>query len=262
MRIPAALALVLIFGAPAFAAETYTFVLQSQGEALETFRKGRVLVDGNRYRVELDEPGDPEFPYDVLLSTDGGRSETGLFIERRTYYRLEEPRLGFRSPLFALVPTSDEPKLKNVQIAVVEAPETEVVSGLQTRRYEVRLSYDISTKLYSETVRGKVTLEAVYWLAEGPERTLPTLLRPVVTTGIAELDDRLREPLSKLRGFPVRQRVTVTAEGKEVPRRTSTLEVSLSVPANADAPAGAFEVPKGFRFEEPEFSRPGGPHVG
>jgi hypothetical protein len=155
----------------------------------------------------------------------------------------------------------DKPKLKNVEVAVVEAPETEAVSGLQTRRYEVRLSYDISTRLFGETVKGKVTTAAVYWLAEGPERTVPTLLRPLLTTGIAELDERLREPLAKLRGFPVRQRVTVTAEGEEVPRRVSTLEVNLSAPASAELPAGAFEVPKGFRFEEPEYIRPGAPSV-
>src|SRR4029078_1419865 len=87
--------------------------------------------------------------------------------------------------------------------------------------------------------------------------TVPTLFRPKITTGFGELDERLREPLAQLRGFPVRQRVTVTVEGKDLPRRNITFTVDLSPPESTAAPAGSFEVPKGFRVEEPEMTRPG-----
>jgi hypothetical protein len=253
MRIPAAFVFFLMLGTPVFAGEAYTFVLQSRGDLLEISRKGRVLVDGDRYRVQLDEPGDPSFPYDVLLSTDGGLTETGLFPDRRTYYPLKAPWRGYHSSTFGLFPTLGKTSLKDIQVTVVEAPEAEVVGGLSTRRKEIHLSYDISIPL---DVRGRVTMDAVYWLVETPERTVPTLLRPRIATGFDQLDQRLREPLSRMRGFPVRQRVTVTIEGKELPRQVSSFTVDLTTPESIAPPAGSFEAPKGFRFEEPEISVP------
>lgn len=257
MRIPTAFAyFLLLAAAPAFAGETYTFHLQSQGDAMEISRKGRVQVDGERYRVQLDEPGDPSFPYDVLLSTDGGRTETGLFPDRRTYYGVKEGWKGFESSIFGLAGMLERRTLKNIQVAVIEDPEPEVIAGLSARRKEIRLSYDIQASLLQEKLQGRITMEAVYWLAEAPGRSVPTLLRPQIKTGLEDLDKLLREPLSRLQGLPVRQRITVTSEGKDLPRRVATYTVDLSTVESAPPPAGAFEIPKGFRFEEPEISVP------
>jgi hypothetical protein len=77
-----------------------------------------------------------------------------------------------------------------------------------------------------------------------------------IATGLENLDKLLREPLSRLQGLPVRQRITVTSEGKDLPRRVATYTVDLSTVESAPSPAGVFEIPKGFRFEEPEISVP------
>lgn len=256
MRTPTAFACFLLLATPAFAGESYTFHLQSQGDAMEISRKGKVLADGERYRVQLDEPGDPSFPYDVLLSTDGGRTETGLFPERRTYYGVKTGWQGFESSIFGLTRLLEGRTLKNIQIAVLEDPEPETIAGLSARRKEIRLSYDLQATLLQEKLQARITLEAVYWLAETPGRSVPTLLRPRIATGLEDLDKLLREPLSRLQGLPVRQRITVASEGKDLPRRVATYTVDLSTVESAPPPAGAFEIPKGFRFEEPEISVP------
>lgn len=259
MRTAAALVILvlsLVLSAPAFAAETYTFVLQTQGDVLETFRKGKVLADGDRYRVELDEPGDLAFPFDVLVSTDGGHSEVGLFPGLHTYYHLKDPYNPFNSSAFTLVPT-DKPAIRNLEVEVTEAPQPETVSGLQTRRYDIRVSYDVTVKLYMGKMKGKVAMEASYWMAENHEGTVPILLRPAANFPVPELVERLREPASRLHGLPVRQRVTVTTDSPGSPPRRTTYEVSLGAPEKTTPPAGAFEIPRGFQEKEPEISRPG-----
>jgi hypothetical protein len=246
----------LFISAPAFAGDLYTFKID-YGASVET---GKVFAAGTSYRVELD-PKDGELPlYPVEVSTDGGEHETAIDPARRFYYSLKHeanPTSGLFT-LFPIRPLSQT--VTNVQFAVVEEPAPEPVSGLKTREYEIRLSYDTKVQISkSETVPGKVSLRARYWMAEDREVAVPVSLRPALRSGIPEIDSRLTGVLAKLRGLPVKQEVTITAESPGNEPQKSVVTQTIRDLHTAAIKPGQFMVPKGFRYHEPVMSRPGLP---
>src|SRR5687768_8640383 len=83
----------LLLSAPAWAGEMYSFTLETRGGLKEEVTRGRVLVEGSRYRLEF-EPGAEPRTYEVAIWR--GESEERIFLnpESRTYYtgQKTEPR--------------------------------------------------------------------------------------------------------------------------------------------------------------------------
>lgn len=252
----------ILASVPAFAAERCSFEEKRSGELLEGSTTGRVLLDGSRYRMELDPQEEPR-GYTVLVSKDGGRKENGIDPARRTWYALDpaEPEKP-SSALLGLLPTwKEERTVKNVELQAVEKPEPEVVSGRSARRHEIHLSYDVKIKFPAESVRGKVWLDAVFWMVGDQSMVLPSPIRPEIHTSFPEIDSRLTEALAKLRGIPIKQEVTTSAEAEQTLRRTSRLTVVLSDCKPAQARAADFEVPPGFKYKKPVVVGPGAPRL-
>lgn len=89
MRIGACLALAfLLLSGCAWAGAVYSFTLERHQGIRNEVRTGRVLVDGDRYRLELDPEADPR-PFDVLISTGPGTGESGLDLNGKTHYKLK-----------------------------------------------------------------------------------------------------------------------------------------------------------------------------
>lgn len=267
----------LLLSAPALAGDIYTFAVDWQGNGSfnvtpptmlsDGSTQGRVLLDGRKYRLELKP--DPEYaiPYQAVISKDGGVHEIALNLEDRTFYEPKAP--DFTSTLLRLLPV-DNGSVKNVKLEAVEAPEPETVSGLQVRRHEIKLSYDITVEIRPpaglpqpiksrpEIVRGKVKVNAIYWLAAGGTPALPKLLRPEIHTGFLEIDPKLDVMVAALQGIPVKQQMTISTEGDQgTTPQASTRTVTLQSHKTQEMKDATFEVPKGFKMHEPEFSRPG-----
>jgi hypothetical protein len=228
----------LLLSLPAFAGERYTYSIETQGGLLERVVTGKVVVDGDRYRIEYDRLPDQSNPFDVLISPDGGKTETALLLKERTFYTPKKPPSpGTTSMLFGLFPVfSAERSASNIELAVTPQQELETVSGLPARRHDIRLSYDIAVQLFNEKIRGKVRMEASFWMAEERSLLLPPFHRAEVRTGFPEIDRKLAAELSKLRGIPVKRRTTVTAEAdSSTPPRSETVTVTI---LGLGAPAG------------------------
>jgi hypothetical protein len=249
----------LVFlSAPVLGDDLYTFKIENRGGLVEGVQTGKVFAAGTSYRVELG-PKDGELPlYPVTISTDAGEHETEIDPTRRFFYSPKENRLGPTSTLFSLFPVSPLSRsVTNIQFTVLEQDEPEPIAGLKTHEVEIRLRYDIKMKLSkTETVTGKVSFNAKYWMAADREVTLPASLRPEVRSGIPEIDSRLSGALAKLRGLPVKQEVTISTEspGSE-PQKTVVMRTLGDLRTVAAKP-GRFEVPKGFQYHEPVISRP------
>jgi hypothetical protein len=261
----------LLLSAPALAGEVYRFAVSQNEEGTPPADKGQtltVLVDGAKYRVEF--PPDPESPrpYSVLISKDGNR-EIALSLHDHTYF---EPKAAeITSALFHLLPIAGDRSVSRVTMTALAQPDE--VSGIPVQRHEIKLSYDITlvipppanmpagVKGSSETVRGKVSVDAVYWMSEGETPVLPKLLRPDLHTGFPEVDAKLDHALAALQGIPVKQQVTITTTGDQgTEPRSSTRTVLLENHKKRATKASLFEIPAGFKMHEPEISRPvGGP---
>jgi hypothetical protein len=265
----------LLPSAPALAGDVYDFTLTRQeedglgqgGASVESRDlRGRLIVDGRSYRLELAPGGGDPPLYQALVSKDGGAHELALNLPGHTFFA-PRPRT-VTSPLLRLLPIG-EASASNVSLESSEAPET--LDGVATRRREIHLSYDVTVALSApvgrqapgkthviETVHGKVTVEAVYWLAPGERPALPELLRPEIRTGFAEVDARLAAATAALAGIPLRQRITLSSTGDQgaTPLR-SVRTARLENHKRADTRPALFEVPPGFRKHEPQMSTPG-----
>jgi hypothetical protein len=246
----------LFLSAPALGDDQYTFRIENRGGLVEGAQTGKVFAAGTSYRVELG-PRDGELPlYPVTISKDGGEHETEIDPARRFYYSPKQDS-GPTSTLFFLFPVRPLSRsVTHIQFTVLEQDEPEPISGLKTREVEIRLRYDIKMQLSkTETVAGKVSLNAKYWMAVDREVTLPASLRPAIRSGMPEIDSRLSGALAKLRGLPVKQEVTISTEspGSE-PQKTIETRTVRGLRTVAAKP-GRFEVPKGFQYHEPQLTR-------
>jgi len=265
----------LLPSAPALAREAYDFTVTRQqedgpgqgGASVESGdRRGRLIVDGRSYRLELAPGGENPPLYQALVSNDGGTHEIALNLTNHTFFAPHPHTVT--SPLLRVLPIGDA-SVSNVDLQSSEAPAT--LDGVATRRREIRLSYDVAVALSApvgrqapgkmhviETVHGKVTVEAIYWLAPGERPALPELLRPDIRSGFAEVDAKLAAAAAALDGIPLQQRVTISSTGDQgaTPLR-SVRTVRLENHKRADTRAALFEVPPGFRKHEPQLSRPG-----
>jgi hypothetical protein len=229
--------------------------------------QGKVFLDGRKYRLELKPDPESTRPFQAMVSKDGGAHEFALNSVDHTFY--EPKAAAVTSPLLRLLPIGNA-SVTNVKLDTVEAPEPETVSGVAARRHEIQLSYDITVEIpppdalarlgkgQSEIIHGKVKVDAVYWLAAGTTPALPALLRPEIHTGFPEIDPKLEGAIAALQGVPVKQQVTFSTEGdRGTTPQTSTRTVLLQGHKTQAMKAATFEVPKGFKMHEPEFSRPG-----
>lgn len=267
----------LLPSAPALAGDAYDFTVTRQGEDGLGARQGgppmaggdlhgRLIVDGRSYRLELAPRGEDPPLYQALVSNDGGAHELALNLPNHTFFA---PRpLAVTSSLLRVLPIGDA-SVSNLGIQSSESPET--LDGVATRRREIHLSYDVAIAISApvgrqapgkmhviETVHGKVTVEAVYWLAPGERPALPELLRPDIRSGFADVDAKLAAAAAALDGVPLQQRVTISSTGDQgaTPLR-SVRTVRLENHKRADTRPALFEVPPGFRKHEPQMSRPG-----
>lgn len=244
---------------PAFAGERYTYKIESTGGWEDIASTRQILVDGSRYRMEPGQEQDEGLGM-VLISRDGGENVIALLPEGRTYHNLKKPAPSPSGTLFGLLPGRSERSVTGVELVASAQPELEQVSGLATRRHDLRLSYDITVKLHSETVRGKVRMEASFWMAEDHSTPQMPVCRPEILTGFPEVDARLATALAKLRGLQVKRRMVISAEGDQgMPPRSTTDTMTILDIKKVETPSALFEVPRGFRYEEPVFVGPGGP---
>jgi hypothetical protein len=241
---------------PALGDALYTFSVESRGGLEESVQTGKVFAADTSYRIELG-PRDGELPlYPIVVSKDGGEHETAIAPARRFYYSPKQGS-GPTSALFSLFPVRPLSRsVTNLQFTVLGQDEPEPVSGMKTHEVEIRLSYDIKMQLSkTETVTGKVSLNAKYWMAEDREVLVPVRLRPALRSGIPEIDSRLSGALAKLRGLPVKQEVTISTESPGSDPQKTVVTRTIRDLHTVAAKTGRFEVPKGFQYHEPQLSR-------
>ncbi len=249
----------LLASVTARAGDSYAFSEERHEGLKDEIRKGRVLVDGSRFRLELDPEEEPR-PFDVLISKGSGDPEVGLTLADRTYYVLKTPDTARPSDPALWFYAWDRRSVtaRDVKVDTQTAPEPETVSGLPTRRHEIHASYRLKVKHPAETMTGKVTIDEVFWMLEDRHLPVPSLLRIDIRTALPEIDGPRSKARSTLPGFPVRTQVTIHIDmGASSEPQTYTYLVTVQdlKPAAADGPL--FEVPSGFRYEEPVSRGPG-----
>jgi hypothetical protein len=269
-RLASALGLLLLLNGPAFAGAAYSFITETRDGFRDDTTKGRLIVDGVKFRTEAEPDGDA-LSTGVVVSKDGGEHQFAVDPKARTFFELEDEAAA-TSPLFLLIPVQGDRSVENVKIETVDGTEPETIAGSTVRRHEITLSYDMTIKIAlpepppgrppfkgpRETVHGRVTVDAVYWMAEEKAPLPAGIFAPKIRTGFPEVDGKLADALAKLRGLAVKQQVTVTAGGDSyMAARTNSVTTTVDGPRPTKTQAALFEVPSGYRMHKPEITAPG-----
>lgn len=237
----------LTFAISANAGVVYHFSTKFVGGRFEVKQSGRVWVEGDRYRFEIDpDPARQQRSFDVAISTDADATAKFLNTARQTWYDRQRAGRTTRSSMLFDLPMAGG-KLGRRRVRLNEEG-TETIAGQTTKKHVIDVDYQIDKRIDGSPLRANVKALVQIWTAESLPR-LP-LQRPL-KTGYPEIDLELARLTSKIKGMVLRHELTVTRTiigGPAITENVITIVDDVTV-ANVD-PA-QFTIPSGFRYEAP-----------
>jgi hypothetical protein len=247
------LAFVLLLAAIALPAKPDHYVTDHRGEAaafafhfsshrdgaLPQNKSARVLVQGSQWRVDFD--ADPREPAVETAIIGTGKEVIAINDQNRTWFRSRTSSPAIESRLFSFGTSTQASK-----IAVnLDRPQ------------RLTFSYQLKSSIGPMSVAGDVRGESVMSPCDPPPLgELPW--SPVeFATGIASVDDALRRAVAGI-GTPIcRAETTVSRRIERGNVLAETIISAIDSFRPATASAAAFEVPAGYRYQEPLIGAPG-----
>ena len=221
---------------------------------------GTVWLAGDKARLESDPKDDTARNRRIELSRDGGTQLLVLNASDRTYYDSVAYQAGRPVPSLAPLNVREPLVVGGVEkvLVGVDPPLTgEETSDGKTdacRRVTVTLSYSLQLRLTMAEglFPGRVQGRGEFCLTDSlPVTTLPFGHGLQFVSGIPQVDALLAERLAALKGIPIKRTLVATRQiqGGESVSETATLV--LSDFREAQVPPDRFEVPPGYRYQEP-----------
>jgi hypothetical protein len=226
---------------------------------------GRVWVLGDNARRELETGENGLAAGRVEIWKDRGRQVLVLNPRDRTYYddSAWRAKRGI-APVSAALLTVREPfrveAVKNVQVTLDTRYGVETVNGVSCRRSVLTFSYELDLALTDAAAtrmpaRVEGSQDACLVDTQAPVR-LPFDHALEVKTGHSEVDVAIAARLVSLQGIPAARLLKVTRriDKGETVSAVSPLMVTEIQPASI--PADRFDVPKDYRYREPDVVPP------
>jgi hypothetical protein len=225
---------------------------------VEGTRHGSVWTSGRDARMEIE--GTDESPARVEIWKDGGTRILVLDAGRQTYYDRAADHAGGGKKITLGAMTVKKPFMvagaKKIRVDV--QPGSPAAPG-GCRPVKVSFSYDLELRVAVApgTFPGQVEGVAEMCMSDAfPLSALPFGHGLMLVSGIDAVDEVFTERLAQVTGVPVRRKITVTRRIENGEPTKNTLVINLEDPRNAEIPASQFEVPAGYRFEEPRIVAP------
>lgn len=240
------IALVLVIAIPLEAGVIYHFRTSTTGPRGGQTQSGRMWVDGQRYRLELDRDG-KQLAYDAAISNDGDVTAKLLNRQKETWWHRIRVSSATRSSLLFTVPAlkvtlEGEPQVTH------RVAGTETVAGRRTTKHVVEIRYELRTELEKQPIRATVEAAITAWIADD----LPPLpLQRNVQTGYAPVDEKLAAIFGALPGMTLRHELTVVRTYEGGPPVTEIITTVIDELRVADVPAERFAVPEHYKFAPP-----------
>jgi hypothetical protein len=245
----------VLLALPAFGAVQYDFFQKSTFEGGLTPTSeftARATVDGLRSRIEFLS-GDAYPAGTYAVSTDGARHL--FFVDPQKQWFTE---FNIASAVTAVAATGL--KITNLKADAVKLDDVELVAGVPTEHYQLRISYDISLN-YRQIPMTQNVITVIDTRTTTQFGDLGAAFGSEFATGNAEVDKLIAAETTKIAGFPLRQNVTITlrfTSGRPAksnlqvaPTRVITREMRVtSIRETATTPM-AFTIPATYRKAEP-----------
>lgn len=240
-----------------FAAVQYEF-RQTTHSDLEnvapTDISGRGVIDGDRSRVDfLSGSGFTLGSY--IISTNGTRTMTFVNPAKKTYVDVNGSGV-------AAAIGSARITVANKKINLTQLDDHPVIAGLPTDHYRLTMSYDITLAFGTIPLTQTVNEVIDKWVTQALGDVAETFLASGgIHTGNADLDDLIATENTKIKGFALKQTLTVTTTNDRQPQQTKltmrrsitqTRELTLtSIEPKASVPPDTFVVPATYHKPDP-----------
>jgi hypothetical protein len=218
---------------------------------------GRGVLDGDRSRVDfLSGNAFPAGSY--MVTVNGSRTMTFVNPAKKTF--VEVNAAGVASSIGMRQITVSKKHVK-----VVPMDDHLMFAGLPTDHYQLTIDYDITVAFGSIPLTQSVHEVIDKWVTQALGDVGQDFLASGATkTGNPELDDLVSLENTKIKGFPLKQVITVatTMHRENVPgsklsdvfraTRTQTQELTItSIEPKASVPENLFLVPAGYHKPDP-----------
>jgi len=209
----------------------------------------QVAIEGSAYRLELPPTREPR-PFDVVVSRDADATTSCINLGNQTWFerRVESgstPTTSGSSP-FTFTMEGDP------VVEEKDEPGGEI-AGHPTQKHFVRVRFTVMQSFRQSNVRLSIDATIVVWSAPDLARVIPASLQ----TKFAGPDSALAVALAKVPGLPLRQMTSVTRTYAGGKPSTTAEEWTTTAILPKTIPESAFEVPKGFVHQFPQYVAPG-----
>ena len=253
------LAIVLLLATRSgWAGVSYEFVQSTQSDIEQipsTSLAGRAIIDGARSRVDFIS-GNIYAAGAYVISTDGSR--TLLFVDpvSKSYSEINAAAI-------AATYGATNIKIDNFKTNTALLADRPMIAGVPTEHYHCSISYDMTLQYGTMPLTQKISEEIDKWTTTAFGDIADAFLAGgSVKTGNPKLDQLIETETRSIKGFPLRQTVTVrttnpmgVAPGTELKLtnvRTQQRELLVTKIQALDADASVFHIPVTFRKIDPQ----------
>ncbi len=240
-----------------WAGVSYEFV-QNSNSNIEQFPAttltGRAIIDGPRSRIDFGS-GNVYAPGAYVISTDASR--TLYYVDPVTKTYSEVDAAGIAETYGAA-----NIKVDNFKTNTTLMDDHPTIAGVPTNHYHLTMSYDMTLQYGTMPLTQKITEDIDKWTTPRFGDIADAFFaNGSVKTGNPKLDQLIDAETRSIKGFPLRQMVTVrttspTPVGGELKTRMSEVrtqqrELLITKIQEQQADAGVFHIPSTFRKLEP-----------
>lgn len=216
---------------------------------------GRGIIDGDRSRVDfLAGTGFPIGMY--VITTNGSKTLTFVDPTKRTY--VDVNAAGVASAI-----GSARISVTNKKVNITQLDDHPVIAGLPTDHYRLTLKYDITVAFGTIPLTQTVNEIIDKWVTQALGEVAETFLASGgIRTGNPDLDDLILTENTKIKGFALRQTISVTTLNDNPAPVVSKLQLNrsltqtrellvTSIQPKASIPTEMFVVPATYRKPDP-----------
>jgi hypothetical protein len=212
-------------------------------------------MDGYRWSIEFAEQPNQVSDFNTLIGKDSGEI-IAVNDSQRTWFRLRSrSRLAIDPSLFSFGLSSNE--VSKIRCKVEPRASSREGGPDELEPWRVTFSYRIKTRVGSEFVRGRVWGELRVWTKGSLNRASLPWIPLDLDTGLPTVDESLRRAIAEIDGVPVQTETEVSRQLGNGAVLHLVIKRRIGTVIQAVISPGSFQVPIGYREEEPVIGVPG-----
>ena len=216
---------------------------------------GRGIIDGDRSRVDFVS-GNGFRNGTYVITTNGSKTLTFVDPTKKTY--VDVNAAGVASAI-----GSARISITNKKVTLTQLDDHPVIAGLPTDHYRLTFKYDITVAFGTIPLTQSVNEVIDKWVTQALGEIGETFLASGgIRTGNSDLDDLILTENTKIKGFALRQTISVTTQNENPQALGSKLQMNrsltqtreltvTSIESKATIPAEMFIVPASYRKPDP-----------